>query len=128
MANMSDFLSDKLAKVVHTQTSWTPTTPFELALYDVAPDSSDASGTEVSGGSYARQAIAFQEVGTGDGVFENDAVITFTSMPAVDVEGLAIFDNNGDKLYFEDFSGSPVTVASGDSYVVDVGDINVAYS
>ena len=51
-------------------------TPY-LALYTNGPTAAD-TGTEVSGGSYARQAITFGAITAG--AIKNTAVITFTGL------------------------------------------------
>lgn len=62
-----------------------PTTPMKLVLVTVI-GSATAAGTEVTGGSYARQTIAMS-------AGANTAVITFSAMPACTVVGLEIWDS-----------------------------------
>lgn len=57
-------------------------TNMKLALYSDQVDKT-GSGTEVSGGSYARQDITL--AADGDGVVTNDGVVTFANMPAVTI-------------------------------------------
>ena len=77
----------------------TPSTTYYLALFTSDPGLTGASG-EVSGGSYARQAIVFGTASAG--VMASTAAQTFTNMPA---EG-------GGIPYFGIFSAS-----SGGTYV-----------
>lgn len=56
-----------------------PGTTYYLALYTADPGTSGTTG-EVTGGSYARQAIVF--AATGGNEVWNNAAINFTGMPA----------------------------------------------
>lgn len=79
---MSEFSDDLEAKIINhffRNTSQTSPTTVYLALYTAAP--SDAGGgTEVSGGSYARQSIAF--AAPSGGVSSNSALVSFTASGA----------------------------------------------
>lgn len=52
-----------------------------------------AAGTEVAGGSYARQTATFAAAAAGSKA--TSAVLNFANMPATDVQGWAIFDSGG---------------------------------
>ena len=67
-----------------------PTTPMKLAL-DTANGTATAAGTEVTGGSYARQTITFSAASAG--ATSNSAQINFTSMPAATVTGVEVYDS-----------------------------------
>jgi hypothetical protein len=69
-----------------------PTTPMKLALM-TANGSATSAGTEVTGGSYARQNIAFASASSQAAA--NSGSISFTSMPAVTVVGVEIHDSAG---------------------------------
>lgn len=69
-----------------------PTTPMKLALATVTGTNTTA-GTEVVGGSYARQTITFSASSSGS--TSNSNVITFTALPAATVTGVDIYDSNG---------------------------------
>ena len=69
-----------------------PTTPMKLAL-ETATGTNAAAGTEVTGGSYARQTITFNAASGGSAT--NSNAISFTGMPAATVTGIEIYDNNG---------------------------------
>lgn len=66
-------------------------TDLKLALYSDQVTSSGA-GTEVSGGSYARQSITL--VADGDGVLVNDGAVTFANMPAVTIRSGALWSGS----------------------------------
>lgn len=69
-----------------------PTAPMKLALM-TANGSATAAGTEVTGGSYARQTIAFSAASSQAAA--NSGAISFTVMPAVTVVGVEIYDSAG---------------------------------
>lgn len=64
----------------------------KMALMSVL-GSDSAAGTEVTGGSYARQTLTFAAA-TG-GSKATSAALNFASMPATDVQGWAIYDAAG---------------------------------
>ena len=64
----------------------------KLALATTA-SSASAAGTEVAGGSYARQTIAMTAASSESAA--NTAAITFTNMPACTVTHVDIYDSNG---------------------------------
>lgn len=69
-----------------------PTTPMKLALVTVIGTDS-AAGTEVTGGSYARQDLEMNAAGSKQIVNTNTE--TFTNMPGVTVVGVDIYDSAG---------------------------------
>jgi hypothetical protein len=95
-----------------------------LALYSVAPTTA-GGGTEVTGGSYARQTVEFTETAT-DGEFENDTA-TFNDMPEVDVVAIGVVDASsaGNLLYFEDFTAE--SVAAEETYHVPAGTLVIQF-
>lgn len=69
-----------------------PTTPMRLALL-TANGTNTAAGTEVTGGSYARQTITMAAASGGSA--SNNATISFTGLPAATVTGVDIYDSAG---------------------------------
>lgn len=106
--------------------SWTPTGPLMLRLMS-ANGSSGAAGTEVTGGSYAPQSIAF---GSADvnATAASTADIIFTAMPAVNVVGVEIWDSSGSplRLWWGALT-TPKTVAAGGPINFLAGAITVAF-
>lgn len=72
----SDYLEDKLINHVLRNTTYTSPTTVYAALYTVTPSDSTA-GTEVTGGAYAREAMAFDAPSPG-GETQNTAEVAFT--------------------------------------------------
>jgi hypothetical protein len=128
MASMSDYLADALVKHVCTNTSYTSPTTVYLALYTTAT-AADGTGTEVTGGSYARQAVAFTFGAAGSGAVANTATETFTNMPACTVTHAAIWDavTAGNMLFHGPLAASKV-VPSGNDFAIAAGDIDVVIS
>jgi len=87
--NLSDYLENKLLDHFLGTTSYTMPTPIYVALYTVAP--SDAGGgTEVTGGSYARQTATFDAAASG--ATQNDTDIDFVNMPSCTVVAVGVHD------------------------------------
>jgi len=96
-----------------TATYTAPTGAMKLALA-TATGTAGTAGTEVTGGSYARQTIAFGAASAGSAA--NSGAITFTAMPAATVTGVDIYDSNGTpRRAWAGALTASKTVASGDS-------------
>lgn len=106
--------------------SWTPTGPLMLRLMS-ANGSASAAGTEVTGGSYAPQAIAFASADV-NAVAASSADITFSDMPAGDVVGVEIWDSSGTplRLWWGALTATK-TVAAGGPINFPAGSITVAF-
>jgi len=100
-----------------------PTTPMKLAL-NTTSSTDSAAGTEVTGGSYARQTIAFG-TSAGSGV-SNTGTVTFTNMPATTTTNVNIYDSNGTprRGWWGDLTANKTT-ASGDTLSFAVSAITV---
>ncbi len=90
--NLPDTIENQLLDALVGTSSYTVTTPVKLALM-TANGSDSSPGTEVTGGSYARETIAFDAAASGS--ISNNAAISFTGMPACTVVGIEIWDNAG---------------------------------
>ena len=115
MSEMSNYLENALINVTLRNTAYTTPTTVYLALYTSDPTDAD-TGTEVSGGSYARQAITMGA--PSNGVSTNSAAIEFPQCTVAwgTVAFIGIRDalTTGNLLYH-----SPLTT----SKAIDVGDI-----
>lgn len=122
MAAMTQFLKDALIRHVLTHTAYTSPTTVYLALF-TTPPTVGGGGTEVTGGSYARQALTLTWGGTGTGSASNGTAISFPGMPTCTVVGGAVMDGltAGNMLLF-----TPATTArsvtAGQPIDVPVGD------
>lgn len=124
MGAMTDYLANKVRDHVLRNTSYTSPTTVYLGLLTTAATEA-GGGTEVTGGSYARQAITFN-AGTAAGEAEQNAAVTFTNMPACTVVSVAIYDavSSGNMLIHAALPRQRV-VPSGDSFTLDNGDFRL---
>ena len=81
MAGLTNYLEDKIWNHVFGSTTYTKPTNWYVGLLTATPSDS-AGGTEVSGGSYARQVCAFTITGTGPALATNTSAITFPTATA----------------------------------------------
>lgn len=107
-----------------TNSAVTRPTSWYLGLFTVAPGEG-GGGTEVSGGSYARQAVTFSV--SGD-TATNTAAIEFPVATADwgTITHVAVFDasTGGDQIAYAALSTSK-TIATGDVLRVPAGDLDV---
>lgn len=122
----SAYLRDKVIKHVLGEASFTMPTNTYLALYTNNPTIND-TGTEVTGGSYARQQLSFANASNGAKVSNTSE--TFSTMPATTVTHWGIRDasSGGNLLYFGAFdiaiplnAGNNLPIASGDIVIGEV--------
>lgn len=121
MAALSDHLEAALLNHVLRATAYTSPATVHLALFTTA--TTDAGGgTEVTGGSYARQAVTFGAPSAGAAA--NTVAVSFTLMPAATVTHAAIMDAStaGNMLFHGPLTASK-TVGSGDTLTFAIGDL-----
>jgi hypothetical protein len=126
MSALSDYAENKLLDHLLGKTSFTMPASVRVALFTAAP--SDAGGgTEVSGGSYARQAIVVNS--SSGGATNPNADVTFPVASASwgTVTHVGIFDaaSGGNLLMWGALSASK-TIASGDQLVFPAADLDFA--
>jgi hypothetical protein len=125
MAEMSNFLENALINATLRNTSYTSPTTVYLALYTSDPTDAD-TGTEVSGGSYARQSITFGS--PSNGASTNTAAIEFPqatgSWGTVAYIGIRDASTAGNLLYHTALDASK-TIATGDVFRVAIGSLSV---
>ena len=125
MAEMSNYLENALVNATLRNTSYTSPTTVYLALYTSDPTDAD-SGTEVSGGSYARQSITFGA--PSNGVSTNSAAIEFPqatgSWGTITHVGIRDALTTGNLLYHTPLDVSK-TIASGDIFKIAIGSLSV---
>jgi len=111
--NLPDTIENQLLDALVGTAAYSVTTPIKLALMTASGNDASA-GTEVTGGSYARQTISFGSAASGQ--IANSATINFTSMPAATVVGIEIYDSAGTpkRLAYGTLTASKTT-ASGDT-------------
>ena len=116
MPGLSNYAEDLVLDWLFTTTSVTRPTTWFVALYTVAP-SEGGGGTEVSGGSYARQSVTFTVSGTAPTQAANSTAVEFPTATGSwgTVVAAAIFDasTSGNMLAYADLTTSK-TIDSGD--------------
>lgn len=126
MPAMSVYLENALLSHVLRHVSLTSPTTVYLAAYTSSPTAND-TGTEVTGGSYARQAVAFNAPASG--VATNSGDLNFAAMPTATVTYVGLRDAlTGGNLLFWGALAAPRVLAAGDTFTVRAGDLNVSLS
>ena len=121
--NLTNYLENKLLDHFLGTTSYTMPTVY-VGLFTVAPTDA-GGGTEVTGGSYARQAAAFTAAASG--ATSNSANIDFTGMPAATTVAIAVFDasTSGNMLVYGTLTTNKQTDA-GDTLRIATGDLDIS--
>ena len=126
MAEFSDYLEQKIIDHFLRNVTCTPATQIFVSLYTDTPGDDD-SGTESTGDGYAR-VQATLTTGTG-GTSSNSAAIEFATATAswgtVSHCGLHDAITAGNLLMFSTLDASK-TVASGDQFKINIGDLDVS--
>lgn len=127
MAGLSNYGENLTLTWLLTNGSATRPTSWFVALYTVAPGEG-GGGTEVSGGSYARQAATFTVSGTAPTEATNSVAVEFPTATASwgTVVAAAIFDasTSGNMLLFADLT-TPKAIDSGDVLRFNAGSLDV---
>ena len=125
MSEMSNYLETALVNATLRNTSYTSPATVYAALFTTDPTDA-GSGTEVSGGAYARTAITFGS--PSNGVTTNSADVTFPTCTAAwgTVTHMGIYDasTSGNLLYHTPLDASK-TVDSGDIFKISSGNLSV---
>lgn len=125
--NKSDYLERKLLDHALGTTTFTKPTNVYISLHTANPTEA-GTGTEVTGGSYARKVMTFSGAATVSSVTSasNASDIVWTALPSTTVTHVAIWDalTTGNMLYYAPLSASKV-IAAGDGYTVSTGQLVV---
>ena len=125
MAEMSNYLENALINATLRNTSYTSPATVYIGLYTSDPTDAD-TGTEVSGGSYARQSVTFGA--PSNGVSTNSAAIEFPqatgSWGTVGWIGIEDALSGGNLLYHTPLNASK-TIESGDIFKIAIGSLSV---
>jgi len=122
--SFSNYLETKVLDHVFGGTAYTAPSTLYLALF-TTDSSESATGTEVSGGGYARQTVTFT---TSGATTSNDADVEFPTATASygTVVAVAVMDalTGGNMLAYAGLSADK-TIASGDVFRVPSGDLDI---
>ena len=125
MAEFSNYLENALLNAVLRNTSYTSPATVYVSLYTSDPTDAD-TGTEVSGGSYARTAVTFGA--PSNGVSTNSADVTFPTATASwgTVTHIGIHDaSTAGNLLFHTPLDTSKTIDSGDIFKITSGNLSV---
>lgn len=122
--SFSNYLETELLDHVFAGNAYTSPTTVYVGLFTSNPDE-DGSGTEVSGGSYARQSGSFTVSGN---TATTDAAIEFPTATGTwgTVTHIGIYDalTSGNLLAYAALTTSK-SIASGDVFRIPTGDIDI---
>ena len=125
MAEFSNYLENAFINAALRATNFTAPTTVYVSLYTSDPTDAD-TGTEVSGGSYARTSAAFDA--PSNGVTQNTSDVTFPTATASwgTVTHVAIHDaaSAGNMLFHTPLDTSK-TIDSGDIFKITAGNLTV---
>lgn len=125
MAQMSNFLEDALINGTLRGTTYTAPSTVYVALYTSDPTDAD-TGTEVSGGSYARQSVTFGA--PSNGVAVNSGAVTFPTATAswgtIGWIGIRDAATGGNLLYHAPMTASK-TIGAGDIFTMSTSNLSV---
>ena len=124
MSAFSNYLENKILLHVLSNTAYTSPTTVYLGLHTADPTDA-GTGTEVSGGSYARQ--SFASTISGNAASNTSAIEFPTATGAWGTVGwVAVWDNlTGGNLLFHGALTASKTIASGDVFRVPAGDLDI---
>lgn len=132
MAALSDYLENALIEHLFRNTNYTRPANIYVALYTAAPNDA-GGGTEVSGGSYARQAIATGASSGWDaasgGATANTATVTFPTATANwgTVTHVGLFDAvTGGNLLMHGALSASQAVNNGNIFRFNAGDLDIS--
>jgi hypothetical protein len=125
MAEMSNFLENALINATLRNTTYTSVATVYVSLWTTNPTDA-GSGTEVSGGSYARTAVTFGA--PSDGASLNSADVTFPTATAswgtVGWIGINDAATSGNLLYHTALDTAKA-IDSGDIFKISTGNLSV---
>jgi len=125
MSELSNYLENALINATLRATTYTSPATVYVALFTTDPTDAN-SGTEVSGGSYARTAVTF--AAPSNGVTTNSADVTFPTCTLAwgVVSHIGIYDasTSGNLLYHTPLDASK-TVDAADIFKISSGSLSV---
>ena len=128
MAEISNYLENQLINGTLRATNYTAPSTVYVALYTSDPTDAD-TGTEVSGGSYARQSVTFAAPSNGSSA--SNADVTFPQATGnwgtVAYIGLRDASTGGNLLYHTALDTSK-KIETGDIFKIATGNLTVTLS
>jgi hypothetical protein len=125
MSAASDFLELKVLDHTLGTAAYTAPSAVYVGLYTSNPNDDD-SGTEVSGGSYARQAATFAAASNGSA--STSATITFPAATANwgTIGFISVHDaSSAGNLLYHGAVTTPKTIETGDTFQISSGNLTI---
>lgn len=125
MSAASDYTENLALEWLLTANAATRPTAWYLGLHTGSPADDDSGANEVSGGSYARQTVAFSV--TAD-TASNSATITFPAATANwgTISHISVYDaSTAGNLLFHGAVTTSKTIESGDTFQVSSGNLTI---
>ncbi len=130
MAQMSNYLKDKLIDEVFRNTPYAQATHHYVALYATNPTAADI-GTELSGSGYARMTVDFDAPVVDTGTSQNTDDVTFAAATGdwVEITHVGVHDavSAGNLLSFQALS-TPITVLDTNNFRIPSSQLTVVFS
>lgn len=123
MSQLSNYLENALINAILRNTAYTSPTKVYLALHTADPGEA-GTGTEVSGGSYARQEVTFGAPTDGSTSNTNEIKFPVATAGWGTVSHFSLRDaaTAGNALFYGAFSASKL-IETNDQFVVAVGNL-----
>jgi hypothetical protein len=120
---MTDYLEAALLNHVFGGVPYVPPSTVYLAFYTDETDGTGA-GTEVAGGSYARQPVSYAAAVLGVGSISNDAQVIFDNLPDCVIVSAAVVDAlSSGHMLMQEILPLPRVVTAGDGIAIAPGDL-----
>ena len=128
MAEMSNFLENALVNATLRATTYTSPATVYVALFTTDPTDAN-TGTEVTGGSYARTSVAFAAPSNGASASSADCTFPTCTSTWGTVSHIGIFDasTSGNLLYHTPLDTSK-TIETGDIFKIASASLTVTLS
>lgn len=125
MAEMSNYLENALVNATLRNTTYTSPATVYVALFTTDPTDA-ATGTEVTGGSYARTSVAFAAPSNGASASNADCTFPTCTSTWGTVSHIGIFDasTSGNLLYHTPLDTSK-TIETGDIFKIASASLTV---
>ena len=123
--SMSNFLENKLLDHTLKNTAYTPAVTIYLALFTSDPGEA-LTGTEVSGGAYARKSITFGTAVSGSSTNSADILFDIATANWGTISHVAVFDalTAGNMLYYGTLTTAK-TINTTDQLKIAAGDLSI---
>jgi len=131
MAQMSDYLENKLVDHVFRNTAFTTPGVIHLALFSTDP-LDDGSGTELEDGTspaYARITITMDAPANGVSLNTNELLFTAATGDWVTITHVAVFDEaTGGNMLMHKILTNPVSVLDTNNFRIPIGDLEITFA